>query len=66
MKKIYTLLFIACLGLLTFSACQEDEEATQGGEGYLRLNIGANASTKADGEDVYDAETLRVPPRILS
>ena len=60
MKKIYTLLFIACLGLLTFSACQEDEEATQGGEGYLRLNIGANASTKADGEDVYDAETLLV------
>lgn len=59
MKKIYTV--IACLGLLAFPGCQEDEELSLNNVGYLRLEVGTDNTTLTKAEEAeYNPKQIAV------
>ena len=59
MKKIYA--FIAALGMIAFSACQNEDDLTaEGNVGYLTLEVGTDNTTITKAEEAYDPEQIAV------
>lgn len=58
MKKIYA--FIAALGIVAFSACQNEDDLTEGNVGYLTLEVGTDNTTVTKAEEAYDPEQIAV------
>lgn len=58
MKKIYTLIFV--LFIVILSACQADEDKVAQQTGYLRLNIGQNNSVETKAEETYNPKMFSV------
>lgn len=59
MKRIYA--FIAALGMVAFSACQNEDDLTaEGNVGYLTLEVGTDNTTITKAEEVYNPEQIAV------
>lgn len=58
MKKIYA--FIAALGMVAFSACQNEDDLTESNVGYLTLEVGTDNTTITKAEEAYDPEQIAV------
>ena len=58
MKRIYT--FIAALGMVAFSACQNEDDLTESNVGYLTLEVGTDNTTITKAEEAYDPEQIAV------
>lgn len=59
MKKIYAIM--ACLGLLAFPGCQEDEDLSLNNVGYLRLEVGTDNTTLTKAEEAeYNPKQIAV------
>lgn len=57
-RKIYAILTV---GLLAFSACQNEEEVLKdSGVGYLRLEVGADKTTITKTEEAYNPKQIAV------
>lgn len=64
MKKNWYTLIICCL-VAALSACQNEDELSSSNVGYLRLQMGVNASVSARaGEEIYNPKQIAV--QILS
>lgn len=58
MKRIYA--FIAALGMVAFSACQNEDDLTESNVGYLTLEVGTDNTTITKAEEVYNPEQIAV------
>ena len=58
MKKIYA--FIAALGMIAFSACQNEDDLTESNVGYLTLEVGTDNTTVTKAEEAYNPEQIAV------
>lgn len=58
MKRIYA--FIAALGMVAFSACQNEDDLTESNVGYLTLEVGTDNTTITKAEEAYDPEQIAV------
>ena len=58
MKKIYA--FIAALGMVAFSACQNEDDLTESNVGYLTLEVGTDNTTVTKAEEAYNPEQIAV------